>query len=108
MDALLDLLKNFETSRVIDFLQNLNVGELVHHPWFLGVTAALAVLALIMRWRLLLATILAVAGFVGLISYTLQRGAAIDSLQSETLLIFVAAGVALIFVIIYLLFVKAE
>ncbi len=104
----IDLLKKLETSRVFEYLQSLNIGELIHNPWFLGGMGGLAVLALIMRWRLLLATILGVSGFVGLISYTLQRDTAIGGLGNQTLLIFVAGGVALIFIVIYLLFIKAE
>ena len=68
--SLVDFIQHFETERVIAFLREANVSELIHNPWFLGVTAALALLALLMKWRVLLATIVSVTGFVGLIVIT--------------------------------------
>jgi hypothetical protein len=104
--SLIDFLKNFETKEVIAFLGTLNIDALIHNPWFLGGTAALALVALIMRWRVLLATILSVTGFVGLLNYTLQQDTSLQNLSNPTLMVFVGGGVLIIFVVIYLLFIK--
>ena len=104
----LELLKNFDTARVVQFLKEMNVGELIHDPWFLGAMGALALLALLMKWRLLLVAILGVTGLAGLISYTLERGTRLDTLGNQTLLIFVGGGAVLIVLVIYLLFIKSE
>ena len=106
--AIVEFLKNFETGKVLQFLKDMNVGELIHNPWFLGSMGILALLSLFMKWRLLLVTILSVTGLAGLISYTLERGTQLDSLGNQTLLIFVAGGALLIAIIIYLLFIKSE
>jgi hypothetical protein len=101
-------LNKFETGRVLEFLQNMRVGELIHNPWFLGLTGFLAVMALVMRWRLLLAFIVAIAGFAGLTAQVLERGAEIQTLTSESLLIFAGGGVLIIFVFLYLVFIKGD
>lgn len=104
--SLIDFLQNFETSRIVAHLETLQIGELIHEPWFLGGTAALALIALIMRLRILLATILSVTGFVGLLNYTLQQETSLENLSSQTLMVFVTGGVLIVFVVIYLLFIK--
>lgn len=106
--AILDFLKNFETGKVVQFLNDMNVGDLIHNPWFLGTMGGLALLALLMKWRLLLTAILGVTGLAGLISYTLERGTQLNSVGDQTLLIFVGAGAVIIGVVIYLLFIKSE
>jgi hypothetical protein len=109
MDILFDFLRQFETAQVFSWLQSLDLNELIHNRYFLGGTAALAVIALLMRWRLLLTTLLGVAGFVALLSYTLQRGTGLDEgLHTDTLLIFVAGGVALVGAVIYFLFIRTD
>lgn len=103
---LVDFLKNFETGEVIAFLQSVKIDDLIHDPWFLGGTATLAVISLLMRWRVLLATILSVTGFVGLLNYTMQQDTSLENLSNPTLMVFVGGGVLIIFVVIYLLFIK--
>jgi hypothetical protein len=106
--AMVDFLKNFETGKVLQFLNDMNVGELIQNPWFLGSMGVLALLSLVMKWRLLLVTILSVTGLAGLIAYTLARGTQLDNLGNPTLLIFIGGGALLIAIIIYLLFIKSE
>jgi peptidoglycan/LPS O-acetylase OafA/YrhL len=104
-----EFLKNFETSNIIATLQNLNLQELVHSPYFLGGTAALAIICLVMRWRLLLATVLGISGFAWLLSYTLARDTSLDGgIGNDTLVVFVAGGAGLVFLVIYLLFIRSE
>ncbi|MBE0597815.1 MAG: hypothetical protein IH614_11140 [Desulfuromonadales bacterium] len=108
LSALRDLLQNFETERVMETLGRLDVGQLVHNPYLLGGIGLLALLSLLMKWRLLLVTIMGLTGFVWLISYIQGRGTNLEGLASESLLLFVGGGVALIGLVIYYLFIKAE
>jgi len=105
-DSLIDFLKNFKTEEVLAFLRTLNIESLIHNPWFLGGTAALALVSLIMRWRILLATILSVTGFVGLLNYTMEQNTSLENISSPTLMVFVGGGVLIIFVVMYLLFIR--
>lgn len=105
----IDFFRQFETTRVMDSLQRFDLGELIHNRYFLGGTAVLALLALLMRWKLLLVTLLGLAGFVGLLHLTLQKGTDPGSgLQSDALLFFVGGGVVLIGLVIYFLFIRTE
>lgn len=106
--AFLDALKNLETDRVARYLGELNLGELIHNPWFLGTMGALAVLALLCKWRALLATVLGVTGLAWLISYTVQQGTELKSAGNLNLLIFAGGGALIIFVMIYLLFIRHD
>lgn len=103
-----DLLRKLETAELVKQFQQLQVGDLVHNPWVLGAIGALALLALMMRWKILLVTILGTSGFVLLTDYTLKRQTTVDQLNSETLLVFAGGGVAIIMVVIYLLFIKSD
>jgi hypothetical protein len=109
LTSFMELLQKFETSRVIAYLQSLDLQELIHNPYFLGGTAILAVIALLLRWRVLLVTILSISGFVWLLSYTLARDTSLEGgVASETLIVFVFGGTAIVFLAIYLLFIRGD
>lgn len=107
-DTLHVWLRKLETTELLQLFKSLNVGDLVHNPWVLGAIGALALLALMMGWRVLLTTLLGATGFVWLVDYTLKQGAAVDQLNSETLLVFSGGGIAIIILVIYLLFIKSD
>jgi len=106
--SFLDVLKSMETKRILQYLGDMNIGDLIHNPWFLGTMGALALMALFCKWRALLAIILGVTGLSWLISYTVQQGTDLQGLSNTNLYVFVAAGVAIIFVVIYLLFIRHD
>lgn len=101
-------LRKLETVEILRQFKDLNLGDLVHNPMVLGAIAALALLALLMRWKLLLTTILGTTGFVWLTDYTLKQNTTLDQLNSETLLVFAGGGIAIIMLVIYLLFIKSD
>ena len=108
-DSVMDLLQRFETTKVIAYLQTLDLQELVHSPHFLAGTGALAVIALLLRWRMLLVTVLTISGFAWLLSYTLARDTSLEGgMASDTLMVFVFGGTAIVFVAIYLLFIRGD
>lgn len=104
----LEALKSLETGRIIQYLGEFQIGDLIHNPWFLGSMGTLAVIALICKWRMLLATILGLTGLAWLISYTVQQGTELESAGNLNLLIFAGGGVAIMFVMIYLLFIRHD
>lgn len=109
LDTVFEMLENLETSRVIAFLQEADLLKLMHSPYFLGTAATLAILALVMRWRLLLATVTVITGFIYLLSYTLEQGTSLEGgMASDTLAVFIGGGALLIFLAIYLLFIRDE
>ncbi|RME40139.1 MAG: hypothetical protein D6794_02750 [Deltaproteobacteria bacterium] len=108
MDTLLALLQNLQTDRLIHWLESLKLGELVHHPAFLGTAAVIAAICLLKRWYGFLGIVGGLAGFVWLLSYTLEQGTELDSAGNPTLLVFIGGGVVIIGVVIYLLFIRSE
>lgn len=107
--SFMEFLQRFETARVVAYLQALDLQALIHNPYFLGGTATLAVIALLMRWRLLLVTILSISGFVWLLSYTLAQDTSLEGgMGNETLIVFVFGGTAIVFLAVYLLFIRSE
>lgn len=107
-DALNTWLRKLETTELLQLFKSLNVGDLVHNPWVLGAIGALALLALLLRWQVLLTTLLGTTGFAWLVDYTLKQEAAVDQLNSETLLVFAGGGIAIIILVVYLLFIKGD
>lgn len=108
MDTISEFMQRFRTDQLVATIQDLKLGDLIHNPWFLGSVLALAILALIMRWKVLLTTILGISGFVWLVNYTLERGTNLDSASNPTLLVFVGGGAVIIGLVIYLLFIKTD
>lgn len=107
--SFLELLQRFETERVVAYLKALDLQELIHSPYFLGGSAALAIIALLMRWRVLLATILSISGFVWLLSYTFAQDTSLEGgLGTDTLVVFVIGGASIVFLAIYLLFIRGD
>lgn len=107
--SITEFLQRFETAKVIEYLKELDLQELMHNPYFLGGTGTLAVIAFLMRWRLLLVVILTIAGFVVLLSYILEQGTSMEGgLASDSLLIFVGGGALIVFLVIYLLFIRGN
>ena len=107
--SFMELLQRFETERVIAYLQALDLQELIHNPYLLGGIGALGIISLLMRWRLLLVTILSISGFVWLISYTLAQDTSLEGgIANNTLVVFVFGGTAIVFLAIYLLFIRSD
>ena len=107
--SIVELLQDFETDRVVEYLQTLDLQELIHNPYFLGGTAALAIIALVMRWRVLLVTILSISGFIWLLSYTLAQDTSLEGgVANDTLIVFVFGGTAIVFLAIYMLFIRGD
>jgi len=107
--SFMGLLTHFETAKVVAYLQALDLQDVVHHPFFLGGTATLAVIALVMGWRLLLITVLSISGFAWLLSYTLTQNTSLEGGGgTDPLVIFVIGGAAVVFLAIYFLFVRGE
>ena len=109
LSSFMGYLQQFETAKVLKYLETLNLQELMRNPYFLGGTGALGIVALLMRWRLLLVVILTITGFIALLSYTMEHGTSLEGgLASDSLLVFIGGGAVLVFLVIYLLFIRSE
>lgn len=109
IDSIFEFLSTLSTANIIAYMDQAKVGDLIQNPVFLGIMGALAVISLIMKWRMLLVANLTVVGFAGLMAYTLERGTNIEGgLTNDALLVFVGVGVLIIGAVIYFLFIKSE
>ena len=71
-----------------------------------GVTA---VIAYLMRWRLLLVVVMSITGFIYLLGYTLSRGVSLDGgMPTDSLMVLVGGGSFIVFLAIYLLFIRSD
>jgi hypothetical protein len=107
-DLFLELFQNLETERVMDFLREMDLGDLIFNPWFLGGLTIFSIISIYLRRYGLLSIVLGLVGFASLVNYTLQQGTAVEGILSNTLLVFVGGGLVLIFALIYLLFIKHD
>lgn len=108
-DKIIDFFKSLQTEQVVGYLQQAEIGKLIHHPYFLAVAGTLAIVCLIMKWRTLLTFEIVVVGFAELLNYTFAKGTDLDKgMGSDSLLIFVGFGVVIVALAIYLLFIKSE
>lgn len=104
----IDALKSMDTKSILAALGDMNIGDLIHNPWFLGTMGVLALIALLCKWRALLALIVGLTGLSWLISYTVRGGAELQGLSNTNLFVFAAGGIVIIFVVIYLLFIRHD
>lgn len=104
-----DLFERFETKRVLAWVESLDLPTLMHNRYFIAGVAVLAIVAFLLKWRLLLATVLGISSFVWLLSYTLEQGTTLQGgLDNSSLLVFVGGGVVIVGFVIYLLFIKTD
>ncbi len=109
VDSTIEFLKTLSTENIMRYMHQANVGDLIHNPVFLGTMGVVAVICLVMKWRVLLVTIFGIVGFAGLLSYTLEQGTSLEGgLTDQTMLVFIGVGVLIIGAAIYFLFIKSE
>ena len=107
--SVIDFLKQFETTKVMAYIQAMDLTELMKHPYFLAGVGVTAVVAFLMRWRLLLVTVMSITGFIYLLSYTVSHGTSLDQgLAADSLAVLVGGGAFIIFLAIYLLFIRED
>ncbi len=106
--SITDFFSNFQTEQVMEYLENMNIGDLVTEPWFLITMVVVSLLCLLFKLRLLFATIIGVTGFAFLLSYTMERGTEIEGLNNPILLVFIGAGAVMVGLIIYFLFIRGD
>lgn len=105
----IEFLKQFETKKIMDFLQTMDLMTVMEHPYFLAGIGALAVIAYFMRWRLLLVTVMSITGFIYLLGYTLAQDTTMkDGMPTESLVVMIGGGAFIIFLSIYLLFIRND
>lgn len=110
IDKFLDALKNLRTEEIVQFFKQSQITELMHSPYFLGTVGVIIIICMIMKWRLLLATVVGLVGFAELLAYTASQETNLGDtgIGNETLVVFIAGGVGIVSLVIYLLFIKSE
>lgn len=88
----------------IDFIASVNVAQLAADPRVLVAVAALAVVAVLMRWKLVVLLIFGLCGMLAVARYAELGEAVLDT----RIYIFVGGALAVGFVIIYFLFIKGD
>ena len=107
--AIIDFLKQFETTKIMEYVQSLDLQTLMAHPYFLAGVGITAVVALVMKWRLLLVTVMSITGFSYLLSYTLEQGVSLEEgMPGDSLMVLIGGGSVILFIAIYLLFIRSD
>lgn len=107
--TVITFLQRFETTKVMGYLQAMDLMELMRHPYFLTAVGITAIIAYFMHWRLLLVTVMSITGFIYLLSYTLAHGTSLEKgLAADSLMVMVAGGAFIVFLAIYLLFIRDD
>lgn len=107
-DTIKPYLDYFRTDQVMQQLQDWNVSNLSTNPWFLGGFAAIILITYFMGWRAIAGFISGIGGFALVVSLALGKGTGVDGIASGGLWIIVGGGAVVVFLFIYLLFIKSE
>lgn len=107
--SVLEFVQRFETAKVMAFIQAADLKTVMQHPYFLTGVGVTAVIAYLMRWRLLLVTVMTITGFIYLLDFTLAQGTSLDGgIPTDALMVLVGGGAFMVFVAIYLLFIRSD
>ncbi len=107
-DTIKQYLEYFRTDQVMQQLQDWNISDLSTNPWFLGGFAVIILFAYLMGWKATAGFISGIGGFVLVVSLALGRGTGVEGIASGGLWIIVGGGAVVVFLFIYLLFIKSE
>lgn len=105
----IEFIKHFETARVMAYIQAMDLKQVMEHPYFLAGAGITAVVAFLMHWRLLLVTVMTITGFIYLLSYTLSQGTSLEGgMPTDALMVLLGGGSFIVFLAIYLLFIRSD
>jgi hypothetical protein len=107
--SVIEFLKQFETSKVMAYIQAMDLKEVMEHPYVLTGIGVTAIIAYLMHWRLLLVTVMTITGFIYLLGYTLSQGTSLaDGIPTDALMVLIVGGSFIVFLAIYLLFIRSD
>ncbi len=93
-------------SGIIDFLVNAQVLDFLTDPRVVFAAAALFIVSLFFKWRVLALTLFAVAALVAVATYS--RVAEGQAAMDRNLLVFSVGSFVVIVVVIYFLFIRGD
>ncbi len=88
----------------IEFIASIDIAKLAADPRVLVATAALAVVAVLMRWKYVMLLIFGICAIMGVARYAHLGEAALD----PQMFVFVGGALAVGVVLIYFLFIKGD
>lgn len=88
----------------IEFIASVDFAKLAADPRVLVATAVVAVVAVIMRWKLVMLFIFGIAAVMAVARFANLREAALDT----QMIVFVGGMIAVGIVLIYFLFIKGD
>ena len=104
-----EFIKQFETAKVMSYIESMDLKTMMEHPYFLAGIGVTAIIAYLMKWRLMLVVVLAITGFVYLLGYTLSKGVSLEGgMPTDSLIVLIGGGSVIVFLAIYLLFIRND
>lgn len=104
-----EFIKQFETAKIMAYIKAMDLKTIMEHPYFLAGVGITGVIAYLMRWRLLLVVVMTITGFIYLLGYTLSKGVSLESgMPTDSLMVLIGGGSFIVFLAIYLLFIRND
>lgn len=104
-----EFIKQFETTKVMNYIKAMDLKTMMEHPFFLAGVGVTAIIAYLMKWRLLLIVVIAITGFIYLLGYTLAKGVSLEGgMPTDSLMVLIGGGTVIVFLTIYLLFIRND
>ena len=107
--SVIGFLKQFETAKIMAYIKAMDLKTVMEHPYFLAGVGVTAIIAFLMKWRLLLVVVIVITGFIYLLGYTLSKGVSMEGgMPTASLVVLIGGGAVIIFLAIYLLFIRND
>ena len=104
-----DFFKQFETTKIMAYIKAMDLKTVMEHPYFLAGVGVTAIVAFLMKWRLLLVVVIVITGFIYLLGYTLSKGVSLEGgMPTDALVVLIGGGAFIVFLAIYLLFIRND
>lgn len=100
----MDWLQHLQTREIARYVQEL---DLLHNVWFIIATIVFIAVSLFLKWRLLLSCTLSLAALIALATAVSNRGTSLEQ-SSDGLFMFIGGGAAVMFFLIYMVFMRGD
>lgn len=104
MEESLDWIYMLKTEQIIDYAYEL---DLLHNVWFILGAVLFVAVSLYMKWTLLLSTTLSLTALITIATLVSDRGTNLDK-SSDGIFMFIGGGAAVMFFLIYMIFMRGD
>ena len=104
MEESIDWIHMLKTEQIINYVYDL---DLLHNVWFILGAVLFVAVSLYMKWTLLLTTTLSLTALITIATMVSDQGTNLEK-SSDGIFMFIGGGAAVMFFLIYMIFMRGD